>query len=292
MTMRDTTRILAILMVAVLGAVTLPTGSARAEIAGMVGVSPVTENSCAAIWLPVPEGQAVSGVRWYNNDDQVVFPRVLLASGAADAMVDLDEAVEVATGVQGVAEGWSEIAFDQPYGCHSEGLYCVFMLPEGSEYQAAGSGGGAAFGYVADADGHLGWLGGDDESWLRISAPFGLAIEPTLVPVQDGTVLMKSLAGGQAASAAPMLLGSRPNPFNPQTTLEYSLPAAMAVDLSIYDVRGQLVRRLVAGEQAAGRHTATWLGEDDEGRRQASGVYLVRFAAGDVRQTHRLVLVK
>ena len=83
-----------------------------------------------------------------------------------------------------------------------------------------------------------------------------------------------------------------PKPFNPQTVLEYSLPQAMSAELAIYDVRGQLVRRLVSGHQAVGTHSVTWIGTDDNGRRASSGVYLARFVAGSVVQTQRLVLVK
>ena len=70
------------------------------------------------------------------------------------------------------------------------------------------------------------------------------------------------------------------------------LPVAQQVDLAIYDVSGHLVRRLVNGVQAAGAHSMTWRGEDEQGRRQSSGLYFARFLAGSVNQTERLVMVK
>lgn len=290
--MKIATRIAGVLAVILSGAAVAHADETLEQISGMLGMSPVTEQSCAAIWLPVPEGQAVVGVRWYNNDDQTVFPRVLLASGQSDEMVDTSEAVTVATDAQGVAEGWSEVTFDQPYACLSEGLYCVFMLPEGSEYTAIGSGGGAAFGYTVADCGHQGWLGGDDDTWLRIAGAIGLAIDPILVEADDAMVFLKRVRGNESVQAAPILLGAHPNPFNPQVTFEFSLPNAMPADLTIYDVQGHLVRRLVSGHQESGLHSVAWLGDDDRGRGQASGVYLVRFAAGQVQQTQRLVLVK
>ena len=66
----------------------------------------------------------------------------------------------------------------------------------------------------------------------------------------------------------------------------------MTVELSIYDVRGQLVRRLVDGRREAGTHSVTWFGTSEDGRRVASGVYLAQFKAGQVVQTQRLMLVK
>ena len=105
--------------------------------------------------------------------------------------------------------------------------------------------------------------------------------------------VLKSLQGGPGpVAAAPMLLGARPNPFNPQTELHYSLPQAMTAELVIYDVRGKLVRRLVTGQQPAGSHAAVWQGENESGQRVASGVYLVRFRAGPVVQSQRLLLLK
>jgi len=263
------------------------------EIPGMLGLTPVTENSCAAIWLPVPEGNAIAGVRWYNNDDLTVFPQVLVASGAADELLDRTEAHVAAENVQGPAEGWGQVMFDQPYACQSEGLYVVFMMPEGSEYEGLGTGGGAAFGYTDGECGHLAWLGGDDNSWIRIAGAIGLAIDPVLVDANGDMVLLKSMGpGGGVVQAVPTLVGARPNPFNPQTVLEYSVPQAMNVELRIYDVRGQLVRDLVSGFQEAGSHTVSWQGKDDSGRQMSSGVYLARFVAGNVAQSQRLLLVK
>jgi hypothetical protein len=263
------------------------------EILGLLGMTPVTEASCAAIWVPVPEGKAIAGLRWYNNDNQVVFPRLLVASGEANAPVDASEALEVAAQVQGPAQGWAEVAFSEPYACESAGLYCLIMLPVGSEYTAAGTGGGAAFGYTADACGHQGWLGGAEGSWLKIAGAIGLAIKPVLVDSGPEMAVLKSMQGAvDPVGTAPMLLSARPNPFNPQTELQYSLPGAMTAELMIFDVRGKLVRRLVTGQQPGGLHTAIWRGEDDTGRRVASGVYLVRFRAGPVVQSQRLLLLK
>lgn len=79
-----------------------------------------------------------------------------------------------------------------------------------------------------------------------------------------------------------------PNPFNPQTTLHYDLPAAGRVRLAVYDVRGRLVRELVNGERPAGRHTVAL-----DARDLPSGVYLVRLTApGGVTATQPVSLVR
>ena len=67
-----------------------------------------------------------------------------------------------------------------------------------------------------------------------------------------------------AVSAVPeavteVLLGrAYPNPFNPQTTIEYALPSAQNARLAVYDLSGRLVRILVDGPEAAGRHAVVW----------------------------------
>ncbi|OPX21603.1 MAG: hypothetical protein B1H02_07385 [Candidatus Latescibacteria bacterium 4484_107] len=83
-----------------------------------------------------------------------------------------------------------------------------------------------------------------------------------------------------------------PNPFNPITELRYQLPEASEVRLSVYNLLGQEVRRLVDEKMAAGAHSAQWDGRDDSGNPLASGVYLCRFRAGDFRQTKRIVLLR
>lgn len=70
-----------------------------------------------------------------------------------------------------------------------------------------------------------------------------------------------------------------PNPFNPQTMIQYQLPEASRVTLTIYNLFGQEVRTLVAGQREAGYHAEIWDGRDDFGKRVASGVYFYRLSA-------------
>jgi len=81
-----------------------------------------------------------------------------------------------------------------------------------------------------------------------------------------------------------------PNPFNPTTTIGYSLPAGGHVRLSLYDLLGQEVARLVDDDQAAGRHTVVL----DAGRspRLASGMYFYRIQAGTFTDVRKLVILR
>jgi hypothetical protein len=94
------------------------------------------------------------------------------------------------------------------------------------------------------------------------------------------------------AVSALFLFQNHPNPFNPATTIEYALPTAGAVELSIYDARGGLVVTLENGAKPAGRHTAVWRGRDASGRVVRSGVYFCRLAAGGRVLTRKIVFLK
>jgi len=94
--------------------------------------------------------------------------------------------------------------------------------------------------------------------------------------------------------AAPVtrLLGIHPNPFNPKTTVSFALARAGRLEVHIYDLGGRRVRRLWDGLQAAGSHELEWDGTDDRGRQLASGVYFLRFRAGEYACNQKLVLLK
>jgi hypothetical protein len=83
-----------------------------------------------------------------------------------------------------------------------------------------------------------------------------------------------------------------PNPFNPSTTLAYSLKDPGHVTLNIYNVLGQNVRILVDEYQDAGRYTTIWDGHDDRGNVVASGMYFYRIKSGDFTEIKKMVMVK
>ncbi len=76
-----------------------------------------------------------------------------------------------------------------------------------------------------------------------------------------------------------------PNPFNPSTTIEYSMPTAGHLKLNIFNVRGQLVRTLIDGIRPAGEdQTIVWDGSDNQGSNVSSGVYFYEARVeGDVK---------
>jgi flagellar hook assembly protein FlgD len=83
-----------------------------------------------------------------------------------------------------------------------------------------------------------------------------------------------------------------PNPFNPVTQFQFDLPQAGAVKLAIYDMVGHLVRTLVSGEYAAGRHHAIWDATDGQGMKVGSGIYFCRFESNQFVAVKKVVLVR
>jgi hypothetical protein len=93
-------------------------------------------------------------------------------------------------------------------------------------------------------------------------------------------------------ASATLELRAAPNPFMWSTVVSFDLPRTGNVRLEVYDVSGRLVRTLVSESQPAGTHAVSWDGRDDNGRRQAAGVYHYRLQAGAFAATRRLVLVR
>ena len=83
-----------------------------------------------------------------------------------------------------------------------------------------------------------------------------------------------------------------PNPFNPNTRLDFDLPSPRQVRLVVYDLRGARVRVLEDGPLPAGHHSRSWDGRDDAGAPAASGVYLFRLDAGPDSARQKGILLK
>ena len=83
-----------------------------------------------------------------------------------------------------------------------------------------------------------------------------------------------------------------PNPFNPETTIAFDLEQAGPVQLTVYNVLGQQVARLVDGFRSAGTHQARWDGRDNQGFRAATGVYLYKLDVGGSTAVRKMVLLQ
>jgi hypothetical protein len=83
-----------------------------------------------------------------------------------------------------------------------------------------------------------------------------------------------------------------PNPFNPSTTISFSLPAPGHASLAVHDITGRKVRTLASGSLDAGAHSITWDSRDDSGKPVASGVYLARLQSDGRVASAKMLLMK
>jgi hypothetical protein len=97
---------------------------------------------------------------------------------------------------------------------------------------------------------------------------------------QEYYIFADTREGTPPPPPASVSVSNSPNPFNPSTTVEYSLPADGRATLTIFNLRGQKVRTLFDQQSAAGVHRVEWNGQDDKGIPVASGVYLISLRAG------------
>ena len=104
----------------------------------------------------------------------------------------------------------------------------------------------------------------------------------TVVEAVDGAGTPDSYALGAAY----------PNPFNPETTIEFNVPSDGFVKIEVFNTAGQMVMSLVDEELSAGSYRTTWDAVDLSGRQVSSGVYFYRMQAGDFAATHSMTLLK
>ena len=130
------------------------------------------------------------------------------------------------------------------------------------------------------------------EAWIaqaRLEDDGSLAFKQGIENLQK---LLASLIPEETA-----LLRNYPNPFNPETWIPYQLAESAEVTLTIYDINGQLIRRLAVGHQAAGMYqsrsrAAYWDGRNQLGESVASGLYFYTLTADEFTATRRMMILK
>lgn len=137
------------------------------------------------------------------------------------------------------------------------------------------------------------------DSTFAFSPTLGAAMNVTgLVVYRDGRFqiapremddLIMSFAGGPARKPHPTVY---PYPGNPSVTISFDVPQTGPVDITIYDLRGAVVRRLVQRSFSAGNHRVVWHGETDDGTSAASGMYFYRLSSATERYEGKIMILK
>jgi FlgD Ig-like domain len=117
-----------------------------------------------------------------------------------------------------------------------------------------------------------------------------------IIPIETTTVnvQMCSLVGvGNDLIAVTALNGNYPNPFNPETTISFSIKKDNEFTvLEVFNIKGQKVKTMVNEELASGQHSVVWNGIDDAGKSVSSGVYFYKMKAGTFQETKKMILMK
>lgn len=137
------------------------------------------------------------------------------------------------------------------------------------------------------------WPSGLADAYDNVSVnKFYRAVEDKNL-IEDTKTILAVSNGKKAASAKGFRLAqNHPNPFNPTTTISYSVNRHGNVSLRVYDILGREIRTLVDKTQRAGFHSVVWDGQNNSGEPVASGHYFYRIRAGDFHFVRKMVLLK
>ncbi|RLC54930.1 MAG: hypothetical protein DRH89_08730 [Candidatus Cloacimonadota bacterium] len=103
-----------------------------------------------------------------------------------------------------------------------------------------------------------------------------------------------SFKGKQNDTPAPakIEISNFPNPFNPETTLFFSLPNEQEIELNIYNLKGQKVKQLAKGQFHSGNTSVVWNGKDDNGKQVSSGLYFYKLKTNEKVISKKMLLLK
>jgi hypothetical protein len=148
----------------------------------------------------------------------------------------------------------------------------------GSTWTLQASGTANSFRGVHFTDSNTGWVVGAGGTILHTTTGGVTSIEEN-GNFDDSPVILS-------------LVHNFPNPFNRQTTIEYTLPEKNTVSVNIYNVLGREIRSLLHKFQQAGTHSVVWNSRDNAGRKVSSGTYFLRLEAGEQTSTKKLCVVR
>ena len=170
-----------------------------------------------------------------------------------------------------VVAGWNTITFTTEVVIPSGSFYITILETANA----------SAIGLDTSSNGH---------SYRKIGAAWE--------PVTEGELMLHAIfdtASGIDDEELPALVleaNNYPNPFNPETTISFSLPTSGLTTLKIYNLKGQLVRNLVNREMTTGTQKVVWNGMDDNNKPVASGLYFYQVNNAGKSITHKMLLSK
>ena len=122
---------------------------------------------------------------------------------------------------------------------------------------------------------------------------WAVGYETTLKTIKGGITPVHETAESTIQTPCEFeLLPNYPNPFNPETMIQYKLPVQVEVQLKVYNILGEVIISLVDEEQPAGNYTVRWDGKDENSRPVVSGVYLCCLQTHTYFQVKKMTLIR
>jgi hypothetical protein len=246
---------------------------------------PVSSESGARLVkkFQIARGAVIVGVEFVNNDDSVVFPALAILRGPARR---ISEATVIAewTNVRATSAHRVRVSIDPVTLERDSEILVAVSFPASTGVRSVGDGAGIGATRLADASETCFVAATADQPLQAIDLDFGFDL------VLQGSSKSAGASPADAVVAKDYLLSA--NPSARIATIGFGLETGKPVRLSIYDVAGREVRRLVDSDLPAGVHARDWDGRDASGSVVAAGVYFARLAAGDRVLTQKIVLTR
>lgn len=122
----------------------------------------------------------------------------------------------------------------------------------------------------------------NNKGWFFLTVEGGIVTDIEDGEGNDGVAIPESF----------VLYNNYPNPFNPNTTISFGLPARSKVSLSIYNILGRKVKTLIAEELPAGYHSVDWDSRNERGQQVSSGMYFYQLTTDDFIESRKMILLK
>ncbi len=129
----------------------------------------------------------------------------------------------------------------------------------------------------------------EDDTLIDIPPGEYDGVAPDMGAYEFGMVVVEDLT---AVPVRYSLLQNYPNPFNPVTTIGYSVPEQSKITLTVFDIRGEEVMKLLNKEKPPGNYEVLWNGLNESGNPVSTGVYFARLEAREFSQTIKMVYLK
>ncbi|MBI9031733.1 T9SS type A sorting domain-containing protein [bacterium] len=119
----------------------------------------------------------------------------------------------------------------------------------------------------------------------------GDLVEPIILPFTFRTV---NYVSNENSELVPNItsLSNFPNPFNPETTINFSLNKGSHIKLEVFNILGQHINTLVNEYKSSGNHGVLWAGKDKNNNNLSSGIYLYKMTAGGQTKLNKMILIK